>query len=320
MLLVVAGHLCRNVPPNSEWYEAFRSTIYAFHMCFFTYISGCVLARAYRPVRSLGDYGAYVKKRTQRLAPIYFGLGIFAIIGKMAVQRFVPVTNPPAGFLDALGKLFLDPQRSSLSQLWYLYMLIGLAFAMPLIMELTRCRPWLLLPAALVLRFTPLTTFLALNVYHQFLLAFLLGCWVGLKYDAWTRTLDRFSLIAICLFIASLGFLQIKMDDSMPGVIVLLPRVVVGVLALPALHALVRRKPFSESRLLAVLGKYTLVIYIMHPFVIGSVKAAFVSITPLDGMSFKLIAPVLLALGLAAPIVVKRVVFRRVAVLDRITD
>ena len=95
---------------------------------------------------------------------------------------------------------------------------------------------------------------------------------------------------------------------------------VCGCLSIPALHALVRRPVFARSRVLAMLGLYSFVIYLLNTPFIGLVKGLGLKLLPWDGPNFLLYAPVLLLAGIVGPIVVREQLFRRVPALYRMTS
>ena len=63
--------------------------------------------------------------------------------------------------------------------------------------------------------------------------------------------------------------------------------------------------------LFKTLGKYTFPIYLMNTAFIGLSKGVMLQFASWDGMNFLWFAPVLLAAGVAGPILVKRLLIAR---------
>ena len=311
ILLVVIGHLYRYAPAGNEWYDGLKFHIYAFHMCFFMYISGSVLGYTYKSIRSFAQYWGYVQKRFMRLFPIYLGMGLLVLVGKLVARRFIHVDNVQDDFLVGLYRILVDPMHSCLTQLWYVYVLLGLAVILPVLMEATKRRIWLLLPGAVVLRFVPLPDMFALHMFGQYMLFFVLGCWAGQHREKYVPYLDRFGVWAMLLFAASFVLLHIGIEGVWPGLII-------GLWSIPALHVAVRCRPLATSRGLEELGRCALPIYLMHAIVIGVMKGVVLEFTPMDGGVFPLMAPILVISGLCVPVALKRFLLDRVVKFRRV--
>jgi hypothetical protein len=93
----------------------------------------------------------------------------------------------------------------------------------------------------------------------------------------------------------------------------------VSLVALPALHAMVRRLPDAALRLIDPLGAYAFAIYLLNTIFIGLAKALLMRQLPWEAAWFPLFAAVLLVAGIAGPVVAKMLLFRPVPALDRLT-
>ena len=88
ILLVVLGHVVAREPPAGHaWWDTLRTVIYAFHMPAFLYLGGLVLAHTGTLQMPLYGYAQYVRRRAVRLLVPFFGLGLFVVIGKLALAR-----------------------------------------------------------------------------------------------------------------------------------------------------------------------------------------------------------------------------------------
>ena len=93
-----------------------------------------------------------------------------------------------------------------------------------------------------------------------------------------------------------------------------------SLLALPALHGLVRARAINTSKSLLWLGSFAFVIYLVNTLSIGLTKAVLLKFGSWDGTNFLLFFPLLIAAGLLGPIALKTVLLRGVRFLDRLTN
>ncbi len=104
---------------------------------------------------------------------------------------------------------------------------------------------------------------------------------------------------------------------SLPEKILLLP---LGMLAMPALHGLLRRSGATSPRVFLVLGRYSFMIYLFNTIFIGLAKGILLHFWSWDGPHFLPFAMVLMTAGILGPVMLKQAVFRHVSALDRLTD
>ena len=90
-----------------------------------------------------------------------------------------------------------------------------------------------------------------------------------------------------------------------------------NVLCIPALHGLMRRYGFAHSSVLLRLGSYSFAIYLLNTIFIGLTKGALLKLVPWDGRYFFIFLPILLAVGLMGPILIREMALRRVPALAR---
>jgi hypothetical protein len=98
------------------------------------------------------------------------------------------------------------------------------------------------------------------------------------------------------------------------------PKYVIGSVSIPALTAVALSVRSGKIRdALTLLGNHTFVIYLFNSIFIGSAKALMLFVMPWGGIYFAAMSPILLAVGILGPLFLKRRVFARIPVLDRIT-
>lgn len=308
IFLVVLGHaVARDMPAGVEWFRAVKWGIYGFHMAFFMFISGFVFFTSSQLARAREKYAVYAWQRVLRFMPAYLLFALLVWGAKVVAEDIVHVDNR-AGGLSGLVEIFLYPTRSSVSFLWYIWVLLLFQLLVP---RLLKCSPrievWLLLSAPLL--FLPTTFLFGMDKVTHFLFFFLAGGLIAANSDTYVRLLERswFPLLlvfAICL---------VTLDPKKYSVLL-------GVLSVPSLHGLVRWGPLKGWRVLTSIGALSYSIYLMNTLAIGGTKAVVLKFTSWDGNNFFWVLPLLVASGVLLPILVKKLVFSRIRWLDRITS
>ncbi len=308
IFLVVLGHIVSREPPeNAHWYMYLKDSIYLFHMPLFMFISGLILAYTRKPIESIKDYGKYLKSKFIRLIPAYLGFAALIFIGKAVCGHFMHVDNPvytPADFLQVL----LNPRSSYCAYLWYIYVLFVFYALTPLAYWLTRNRIHLLLPVCVLVHFMDVTSYFAISSIAEYSLVFAVGCLAGDHYQRYSSLLDRYGALFVTPFLVALAF-------AVPWGV---PKFLLGLLSIPACHAMVRMNAADLLGALKTLGKYTFPIYLMNTAFIGLSKGVMFQFASWDGTNFFWFAPTLLAAGIAGPILVKRMVIARNRFLNTI--
>src|SRR3954470_19981124 len=83
ILLVVAGHLVANTPPEgSGWYEPLRYALYRFHMPFFLYLRGAVAFLSGVLAPPPATWPHQMLRRSERLLLPFFGIGLLILGAK----------------------------------------------------------------------------------------------------------------------------------------------------------------------------------------------------------------------------------------------
>jgi len=96
-------------------------------------------------------------------------------------------------------------------------------------------------------------------------------------------------------------------------------KLVVGLLSIPALWSLTMTRASARWGVLETLGKYTLVIYLLHAPIVAAIRLPAVKLDCFTGTAFDILIPVMVILGIAIPIYLKKELFSRFRWLDQIT-
>lgn len=302
IFLVVFGHVFINkVPAGQEWYFSLNQVIYKFHMPFFMFITGLVTFYTYPRIDTISDYLAYVKKKFIRFIPAYLLFAVVVWLGKYLFAMFADVERPVTGMSDFLNVL-IRPRYSHCASLWYIYVCFIYFMIIPVMLKLVKQRLEFLLIFALALYFIPRTSYFALEQVFEYMFVFLLGGYAACHLREYTGLIDKSSCLFLAVFAGAL-VLAFLFDT---------PKLMLGLLSLPALHSLVRWRIFERSFFLTTFGKYTFPIYLMNTMAIGVPSVITRKYGLWDRPASFIIFPVLLVSGLALPILAQKLFISRV--------
>ena len=316
ILLVVIGHLIvgTHKPEGNAWFEQLVTIIYSFHMPFFMYLSGFVMLYTFKPLESKRDYFDYSLGKFKRLAPGFFCFALIILLGKILVSQFLHVDNQPAELIQGVVDIVLTPGLSAAKGLWFIYVLFEFYLLAPLILFVFGGRPIGLVIVGLVVYFLPSTPLFMLDGAFEYLVYFGIGATIAHHFSRVQTWLDKYSVQLFIVFTLSLFLLEYS-PLAYP-----VTKLIIGCLSIPAIHALIRMAPFSNSNLFLGWGLVSYAIYLMNTIAIGFTKGVLLQFVSWDGTNFLFVAPILLAAGFYGPILVKRYVLPYVRPLDRITS
>jgi len=319
IVLVVLGHIVAREPPtDNAWYEYLKIGIYQFHMSLFMYLSGITMFYSSAATTSPPAYRRYLARRCMRFLAPFLLFGVLIVFGKIFAGTVITVDRRPDSISAGLMALFWNTHASPATSIWYLYVLFIYCAIVPPLMWLLRGRVEMLLALAAALYWLPLPEYFYLERIGHFFIFFMLGGLASQYLTPYQSFLDRWWWLCLALFAASFALLLTGGDPS-PHPIPSLRLLVIGMLSLPALHALIRRPGWNKSPVLLFLGSYALVIYLFNTMFIGATKGVMLHLMSWNGLHFLIFAPVLLLVGLIGPIVLKITVLRHIKPLDRMT-
>ncbi len=326
ILLVVLGHIvARDQPPGVEWYEPFRYALYRFHMPFFLYLSGTVVVLSGLHRAGPAEWPRVLRGRAARLLVPFFGLGLFILAAKLVAMQAMHVDNRPDGLLGGLRDLFWTTGRSPAVTVWYLFVLfLSTALALPLLRLGVGTTGLVALGLALQAVEVPPVAYLDRLAGH--FVFFAAGAWVAERQDRLLPLFERLQPLWWAAFGLAVALAVASFEGVLaPGHPVWLgeggARLACGLLAIPALHGLIRRPPVAAWNWPLFLGRYAMAIYLFNTLAIGGAKAALIAAgVGWTADAFPVHVVVLTAAGLALPILVKALLLRRLPPLDRVTD
>jgi fucose 4-O-acetylase-like acetyltransferase len=324
ILLVVLGHLvAREEPLGLQWYEPLRALLYSFHIAFLFYLSGYATGISGGDRRSGGAYRLMLRRRAARLLLPALLFGLVILVGKFVAARFIKVDNLPASPWSGLVDLIWHTDRSPAQSVWYLVVLfIFVAATSPIRRALAgagavACAIGLLGLAAVSL--LPVPRLLYLHGICGNAVFFAAGIVAASEDANWTSWLDRHSGALACglvLALTSMLVLAVAGPGALP---IPFRRLATSLIALPALHALMRRLPPYAETALDALAPYGFAIYLLNTICIGLAKGVLMLALPWTTADFPLYAMVLTVAGIAGPVLAKRLLIRPLPLLDRLT-
>ncbi len=316
ILLVVFGHIvARQQPEGLTWYEPLRFAVYRFHMPLFFYLSGTVAMLSGVLLTPPERWATLLERRAVRLLLPFFAVGLLILLGKLgAGQVTSTVDNAPEGLGPGLRHLFWDTASSPATSIWYLLVLfLATAVAVPALRLGLGSSGLVVL--GLVLQFVAVPPMLYLDRFASHFVFFAIGIWVAERQDRLLPALSRQLGLWCGLFLCSLALAGAGVVPEAWSMLVC------GLLALPALHALVLAAPVNRLRWPLWFGRYSMVIYLFNTVAIGVAKAMLVALgVGWTVAGFWLHGPLLMAAGLFLPIAFKHVVLARLPAVDRLTD
>jgi fucose 4-O-acetylase-like acetyltransferase len=314
IILVVIGHIAaRDKPSGADWYVLIQFLINSFHMPFFMYLAGYIFFYSGNAVDPRPTYLGYVRRRAERLLIPFFAVGVLIVAGKFSMQALLHVDNWAGNTVVALRNLIWDTGKSPAESIWFVFVLFVYCISVPFLLRAVGNRLWLLLVGAAITYF--LAAYLLMvpsNIYLDriatYLIFFLLGGLAQRQANGMAIIDGGFPLF-LFLFAVSLTLLSFHIFEDQAFVLC-------NFLGIPATHGLVRR--IREGHFLLWLSQYVFVIYLLNTIFIGLGKGMVLQLMP--PMSFLLLAPILGLAGLLGPILTKRILFRRLPIIDRMTS
>lgn len=312
IILVVLGHItARDYPLGNEWFIYLRKAIYTFHMPLFMFLSGWLFYYSLPSLVNLEDKVSYLTKKAYRLLVPFFLFGTIVILGKYFAGMFLFVDNPVNNLLAGFSSIIWNTKDSCVYFIWFIYVLFIYNVLTLFLIKVSNTKLWIITILALILRFVKPPEYLYLNLITYFYIFFILGCVAFANKDKYYRFIDKnkyyllmFYLVLLFIFLCFLPFNSFKL--------------IVGVIAIPAIHGLIKSKLINSSKLLTI-STYTFSIYLFNVIFIGFSKAILMKFMNWNGLYFFIFLPVMISSGIFLPIICKKYIFNKIPHLDKLT-
>jgi hypothetical protein len=211
--------------------------------------------------------------------------------------------------------LIWDTANSPAESIWFVFVLFVYCACVPFLLRVVHYRLRILLGGAAIAYFLAAYLLLVpgyvyLDRIATYLIFFLLGGVVQSRPDMLAFINRAFVPFAVC-FAMSLALLAFHVFEHQAFVLC-------NFLGIPFMHGLALK--LRDDRFLLWLSQYTFVIYLLNTIVMGLAMGILLLFLPWNAASFLLLVPVLGAAGLFGPILIKRAVFRRMPLVDEMTN
>lgn len=302
IVLVVVGHIIAREPPqDNEWFVIVKYLIYRFHMPFFMTLTGITFGLSLPVFRSWAEVRQFTRKKLVRLLVPYFVVGLIVLSGKFLAVQFVHVDHMPNDFFISMIRLLTAPAQSAVQFLWFIYVLSVFTAAISSFFFAFGFRPVVLLVLSL-----PLQLF---SWPEDFLLNRII---IYLPYFAGGMMLSQYRFLWLDIglgwgFTVNLIFIILLASSLFMNT----PQSVISLASIPAILFLSNVIRGRMENILILFGKRSFSIYLTNNIFIGVTKAILLSFMTWDGRNFLIFLPLLLASGIALPLLVKEFVGKR---------
>jgi fucose 4-O-acetylase-like acetyltransferase len=298
IFLVVFGHLAsRGVSPEfySEAYVTIKTIIYSFHMPFFFFLSGVI---SFYSVRG-GTVSTIdrLKRSVPRILYPYFIFGIVTVTLKVFLDGGSIYET-----IESYSLLIISPLNPIVGSVWYLYVLFIYIALTPVFSFMEKKIDHGIYIALLMLFFLDigkLGQYFALSLVIKYLLFFYLGKYyidnrADIKRKISNLSAPVFFTILITFFMVSYFYTSEFKE--------------VQILMIFLSFILLIKVAISTGKLqdfLKILGRNTLAIYLLSPFIIGMAKKLLLFIDNFNGGLFFIAAIVITIASIWVPILIK---------------
>ncbi len=300
--LVVWGHLFKPGSFNQpDWMGVSRDVIYEFHMPFFMYLSGFVFFHSQAHLKMLAQPRANFAKRFDRLMIPFIASAIVIVLGKYLAGRFARVDDSIDSLSVGFLKVVTNAPDNPVLSIWYLLVLFIYSITVPYLWRLGRRTLLIPLAVGLIAFFLPLPeeAFYIRRIL-VFVLFFAIG---GLTAEHQRTVLPLFRIAApltvpLLLLVSGL-FYAWQLHH---------PLLICGLLSIPALHGLFLWRFWRGDRLFLLLGRNSMVIYLLNTILIGVAKVAYPRLLHGHIGPFWLFAVIVFTIGCFGPILIRRII------------
>jgi len=306
--LVVMGHFCPATAP--EYWHLLKRIIYLFHMPLFFFLSGFLFRYEKYP------YLLLVKKKVKRLLIPFVFIAVIFLVVKYVSGLFFNLDNPVK--LEKLFLILLDPLKSFMPLLWFIYTLFLIFLIYPPIRSIFRSN---LLLLCLFLFFNVLGGYGypvvgSVVIYMPY---FISGVFLCENRALMGRIVTGKPIV--CFILVAFFILMVKFSEIVlvHGWFSHLPSFIFGIfgavcvvnisLLIDSVSCLGRLK-----NILYQLGFYSMTIYLFHTLFESAVRILFYQVlTGFRGrMGFEFIAFCAIGSGIVFPMVLEKFVLRKV--------
>ncbi|MBI5570234.1 MAG: acyltransferase [Desulfomonile tiedjei] len=259
IILVVIGHVPGRLEHAPPFLQASKDIIYLFHMPLFMCLAGVASGFTSARLVSLPDYAGFVWRKFERLMVPYCTLSVAYFVLQWVAQSFMHFKRPID--LQLILTAFVDPGLGPMGPLWFLYVLFEVSvlyYALEMVVKSPGL--WCVVSVALVSVSWPQMFGIA-STFHL-LPFFALGrlCCEHAILEKWNPWIG---LVTTSLVFCAASHLATPLV-SQPYVSLL----IAAAGSFACLSAVRLIQGFGRHHLLALIGRYSMAIYVLHLLVL----------------------------------------------------
>lgn len=276
-ILVVLGHLIQSLQKSGiDNYQEITSFInwfiYLFHMPVFFCISGYLYEKG-KTEFSWSNYKKFEVKKIINLAIPYF---TFYLLFVGINMMFSDSVNNPRGIQDILN-IFNNP----MAPYWFLYALLSIFIAMPLIEKIFNDKQYLILFVLLLLKV--ISVFIKTNIYFidsifSNAIYFYIGNFINIKTNSKeTKKIKQilYNVLLMLVYIVLALVIYVNINQLNEKILELIKIV----LAVSGTYICIRIfKNIKKSKILDTMKQYTFQIYLLHTIFAAGIRIVMLKI------------------------------------------
>lgn len=301
IIFVVIGHYHPYYP---KYWRFLTHWIYTFHMPVFMFLSGFLFAKK-EIIASFNEYKDFIKNKAKRLLLPYASVTLIALLLKTIGGYFFELSNPINK--QVLWHIFINPTGGFIDILWFIYVLFEIFIIFPLLLLLIRKKIILLILLFILSFFTwPKIFVLDKLFFHLPVFAF------GFIVFDYRQIIDKkvsFVFIVLLIYIMCFTILfGLKVKDFY---IINFLKMSLGITgALTVYFLSIKLSGKNISKILYVIGTYSMSIYLFHTISFAPVHIIFFKIFLLNEKWFLLSSLFALAAAIIIPSIMEKYIFR----------
>lgn len=294
MLLVVIGHHLLDFMPVG--YGQFHHWLYIFHMPYFIFISGFLIAYSYKGEQ----YVKYIYRRFRKFFIPYVLIGVIVTLLASLKYGIASIGNN-------LLNLLISPKQSEATFLWYIYLLFFLYALYPAIHFIQKknpvlCNAVLVIIGIILFMFPVRTQLLCLDYFTEYFIFYALGIVVSSFFKQIMShpqaNIAAGSVSLVCFIIISILTFRGGVQNWYSWLLCFL--------VIPAMYALsytIKHIPPVRNTLVSI-SKNCFPIYLLHMFFVQGIAFIFthISSNELDSVATVIYILISTVISIAGPI------------------
>ena len=290
--LVVTGHLQDS---NPNWYDVYKNTLYKFHMPFFMFISGFLLAYTNNNYSNFNNYLKFLKSKIFKFVIPYLFMSFLFLIVKILINEY----SFNHEIKEAIKDIIFSPISGPSGFMWYIYVLFQYYIFFPLVYQFNFFKKYffIFIIIGLILSwYNPFTYIFQLSLFAKYFLFFSIGFYLALNYQVFYKILNKLGWIFLVVFMGLFFYDLINYKG--------VSNFLLAITSLPAILYVAIK--INKNRLIEEIGKKTFTIYLWNSaFIFGlTYVLSFIDNVYLEHYFYY--APFIFVIGIFGPLLLRK--------------